>query len=131
MEKRPGLLSFLKKLPVYFSFEATAGGMSRKETVEDLAAFRSEVGGDPIISPSLVQRLDFYPRVQLPLTFAGFNLTATAGSRVTFYSNSLDPTNRSVLSQNITRGYGEFELDFRPPAFARDSSWRAFFSSVM
>jgi LPS-assembly protein len=120
IEKRPGLLSFLKRLPVYFSFEGTAGGMSRKETVEDLTAFRAEVGGDPIISPSLVQRLDFHPRVQVPLTFAGFNVTATASSRVTFYSNQIDPASRSVLSQNLTRGYGEFELDFRPPAFARD-----------
>ncbi|HEX4899254.1 MAG TPA: LPS assembly protein LptD, partial [Pyrinomonadaceae bacterium] len=120
IEKRPGLLSFLKRLPVYFSFEGTAGGMSRKETVEDLIAFRAEVGGEPIISPSLVQRLDFHPRVQVPLTFAGFNITASASSRVTFYSNQLDPTTRSVLSQNLTRGYGEFELDFRPPAFARD-----------
>ena len=120
IEKRPGLLSFLKNLPLYFSFEGDAGGMSRKETVEDLVAFRTQAGGDPIISPSLVQRLDFHPRVQLPLTFAGFNLTATASSRVTFYSNQLDPNNRSVLSQNLTRGYGEFELDFRPPAFARD-----------
>ena len=120
IEKRPGLLSFLKRLPVYFSFEGTAGGMSRKETVEDLAAFRAEVGGEPIISPSLVQRLDFRPRVQVPLTFAGFNITATASSRVTFYSNQIDPASRSVLSQNLTRGYGEFELDFRPPAFARD-----------
>ena len=120
IEKRPGLLSFLKRIPVYFSFEGTAGGMSRKETVEDLTAFRSEVGGEPIISPSLVQRLDFHPRVQVPLTFAGFNLTATASSRVTFYSNQIDPATRSILSQNLTRGYGEFELDFRPPAFARD-----------
>jgi LPS-assembly protein len=39
---------------------------------------------------------------------------------VTFYSNSLDPTTRDVLSRNLTRSYGEFELDVRPPAFARD-----------
>lgn len=120
IEKRPGLLSFLKRLPIYFSFEGTAGGMSRKETVEDLTAFREQVGGEPIVSPSMVQRLDFHPRVQVPLTFAGFNITATASSRVSFYSNQIDPATRSVLSQNLTRGYGEFELDFRPPAFARD-----------
>jgi LPS-assembly protein len=54
------------------------------------------------------------------MNFAGFSITATAGGRATFYSNSLDPTNRSILSQNLTRGYGEFELDFRPPAFAKD-----------
>jgi len=120
IEKRASPLSFLKKLPVYFSFEAGAEGVSRKESVDDLLAFRSEVGGDPIISPSLVQRLDFHPRVALPLSFAGFSVTATAARRVTFYSNSMDQANRSVLSRNLTRGYGEFELDVRPPALAKD-----------
>jgi LPS-assembly protein len=120
IEKRASPLSFLKKLPVYFSFEAGAEGVSRKETVEDLVAFRQQVGGDPIVSPSIVQRLDFHPRVALPISFAGFSITATAGGRATFYSNSLDPTNRSVLSENLTRGYGEFELDLRPPALAKD-----------
>ena len=120
MEKRPSPLSFFKKLPIYFSFEAGADGVSRKETVEDITLFRSEVDGDPIVSPSMVQRLDFYPRLALPLSFAGWSLTATGGGRVTFYSNSLDPTNRNVLSRNLTRAYGEFELDFRPPAFFKD-----------
>ncbi|MGH9967672.1 MAG: LPS-assembly protein LptD [Pyrinomonadaceae bacterium] len=120
IDKRASPLSFIKKLPVYFSFEGGAEGLSRKESVEDLTGFRNEVGGEPIISPSLVQRLDFHPRVTLPLTFAGFSVTATAGARATFYSNSLDPADRSVLSRNLTRGYGEFELDVRPPAFARD-----------
>ena len=120
IERRPGLLSFIKRLPVYFSFEGAAEGVSRKVTVDDPVAFRNDVGGDPIISPSLVQRLDFHPRVQVPVHFAGFNVTASLNARATFYSNSLNPANRSVLSQNLTREYGEFELDFRPPAFARD-----------
>ena len=120
IEKRPSLRSFLKKLPVYFSFEGGAEGLSRKESVDDLVAFRTEVGGDPIFSPSMVQRLDFHPRVALPINFAGFSITATAGARATFYSNSLDPTNRAVLSTNLTRGYGEFELDVRPPALAKN-----------
>ncbi|MFN2515196.1 MAG: LPS-assembly protein LptD [Pyrinomonadaceae bacterium] len=119
-EKRASLLSFFKKLPVYFSFESGAEGVSRKETVEDLIAFRRDAGGDPIVSPSIVQRLDFHPRLQIPLYFFGVSLTATAGGRATFYSNSIDPTNRSILGRNITRGYGEFELDFRPPALAKD-----------
>ncbi|MEP6922464.1 MAG: LPS assembly protein LptD [bacterium] len=129
IEKRPSPLSFLKKIPVYFSFEGGAEGVSRKETVDDLLAFRNQVGGDPIISPSLVQRLDYHPRLSLPLSFAGFNVTATAGARVTFYSNSLDPATRNVLSSNLTRGYGEFELDVRPPALAKDFQHRngAFF----
>jgi LPS-assembly protein len=119
-EKRATPLDFIKKLPVYFSYEAGAEGVSRKETTDDLIAFRLAAGGDPIISPSIVQRLDFHPRVQIPLYFYGISVTATAGARATFYSNSIDPTNRAILAQNITRSYGEFELDVRPPALAKD-----------
>lgn len=120
IEKRATVLDFLKKLPVYYSFEASADGASRKETVDDLIAFRRDVGGDPIVSPSIVQRLDYHPKLQVPLYFYGMSLTASAGGRITFYSNSIDPVNRQVLSRNLTRGYGEVELDFRPPAFFKD-----------
>lgn len=120
MDKRPSPLNFIKRIPVYFSFEASAEGMSRKEAVDDLIAFRRDVNGDPIITPSVVQRLDFHPRLQLPFNFFGFSITATAGGRATYYSNSIDPINRAILSRDITRAYGEFELDVRPPAFAKD-----------
>jgi LPS-assembly protein len=119
-EKRPTALNFLKKLPVYFSYEAAAEGVSRKETVDDLIAFRRDAGGEPIISPSIVQRLDLHPRLQIPLYFYGVSVTASAAGRVTFYSNSIDPANRAILSRNLTRAYGEFELDIRPPALAKD-----------
>jgi LPS-assembly protein len=120
MDKRPTILRFLDKLPVYFSFEGAAEGTSRKETVEDGAQFVSDVGGNPIITPSIVQRLDVHPRFELPLSFSGWNITASANGRVTFYSNSLDPTTRDVLGRNVTRSYGEFEFDVRPPALAKD-----------
>ncbi|MDQ1706815.1 MAG: LPS-assembly protein [Pyrinomonadaceae bacterium] len=120
IEKRATPLDFIKRLPVYYSFEASADGLSRKETVDDLIAFRRDVGGDPIITPSVVQRLDFHPRLQLPLHFYGVSVTASATARMTFYSNSIDPVNRAILSHNITRAYGEFELDVRPPALFKD-----------
>jgi len=120
IDKRPAILSFLKSLPVYFSFSGAADGVSRKETVEDTVQFVSDVGGNPIISPSIVQRLDLHPRFELPLSFAGWSITASGAGRVTFYSNSMDPVNRDVLSRNVTRSYGEFELDVRPPALAKD-----------
>jgi LPS-assembly protein len=122
IEKRGSPLDFIKKLPVYFSYEASADGVSRKETVEDVIAFRRDVRGEPIITPSIVQRLDFHPRVQIPLYFFGVSLTTTIGARATFYSNSIDPVSRTVLSQNLTRSYTEFELDLRPPALAKDYS---------
>jgi LPS transport system D len=120
-DKRPGLLSWLKgKLPLYFSFQSSVAGMSRKETVEDPAALLANGIKNPIITPSIVQRLDFRPEVTLPLNFDGWNLTATAAARGTFYSNSIDPLTRLVLPANVTRVYGEFTLDLRPPALARN-----------
>jgi LPS-assembly protein len=120
-EKRPGLVSWLKeRLPVYFSYESGVEGVSRKETVEDLATFLAEGNQNPVITPSIVQRLDFHPAATLPLSFGGWGLTATARLRATYYSNSIDPLTRLVLARDVTRGYGEFEFDVRPPALARN-----------
>ncbi|HEX8351928.1 MAG TPA: LPS assembly protein LptD [Pyrinomonadaceae bacterium] len=120
-EKRPGLVSWLKdRLPVYFSFESGVEGVSRKETVEDLATFLAEGNQNPVITPSIVQRLDFHPSAMLPLSFAGWGVTATARVRGTYYSNSIDPLTRIVLPKDVLRGYGEFSLDVRPPALARN-----------
>ena len=120
IDRRPSPLSFVKKIPFYFSYEGGAEGVSRKETANDLAGFRALAGRDPIVSPSMVQRLDFHPRVEVPLTFAGWSLTGVAAGRVTYYSDSFDPKSQLVSSRNVTRGYGEFEVDLRPPALARD-----------
>ncbi|MBV9927078.1 MAG: LPS-assembly protein LptD [Acidobacteria bacterium] len=120
-EKRPGLISWLKdKVPAYFSYESSIEGVSRKETVEDLGTFLAEGNQNPIITPSIVQRLDFRPGVTLPLDVQGWGLTFTGHVRATYYSNSIDPLTRLVLSKDVTRGYGEFEFDLRPPALARN-----------
>ncbi|MDT5269456.1 MAG: LPS-assembly protein [Acidobacteriota bacterium] len=120
-EKRPGLVSWLKdKLPVYFSYESSIEGVSRKETVEDLATFLAEGNQNPIITPSIVQRLDFMPTATLPLDLNGWGVTLTGRVRATYYSNSIDPVTRLVLPKDVVRGYGEFEFDVRPPALARN-----------
>jgi LPS-assembly protein len=120
LDRRPSPLQWLESLPVYFSFESGVEGVSRKETPGDLVLFRQEAGRDPITTPSIVQRFDFHPSLTLPLSFAGWSLTATAGGRVTYYSNSIDPTTKLVLARDVVRGYGEFEFDLRPPALARN-----------
>ncbi|HXM36097.1 MAG TPA: LPS assembly protein LptD, partial [Pyrinomonadaceae bacterium] len=120
IDKRPSPLDFLKKLPVYFSYEGGAEGVSRKESTDDANAFRQQVGRLPLASPSMVQRLDIHPRIEVPLNFAGWSLTGTAAGRVTFYSDSIDPGTQNLSNRNVTRTYGEFEVDLRPPAFARD-----------
>ncbi|HVG38859.1 MAG TPA: LPS assembly protein LptD [Pyrinomonadaceae bacterium] len=119
-EKRPSALSYFKKVPLYFSIGSSLDGVSRKETVEDLAAFQAEGNGNPIITPSVVQRLDVFPRFSLPLYRNGWSLTASAGARATYYSSSIDPATRLVLTRDVARGYGDFEVDLRPPALARN-----------
>ena len=120
-DKRPGVLARLTaKVPLYFSMESSVEGVSRKETVEDLAAFLDEGNVNPIITPSIVQRLDAHPKLTLPLDLGGWGVTATGRLRGTFYSNSLEPPTRLVLSRDLVRSYGEFQLDVRPPALARN-----------
>ncbi|MBC7932421.1 MAG: LPS-assembly protein LptD [Rubrivivax sp.] len=121
VDKRPGLVSWLKdELPVYFSFETSLEGVSRKETVEDLATFLAEGNQNPVITPSIVQRLDIHPRLSVPFDIGGWGITATARLRGTYYSNSIDPLTRLVLPSDVVRGSGEFNLDVRPPALARN-----------
>ena len=116
-EKRPTMLSFLA--PLYFSFQTSVEGVSRREEVDDAAAYRAVAGQDPVVSPVLGQRLDLYPRVTLPINTKYFNLTATGGGRVTYYSNSFSDM-RQVTGRDLIRKYGEFELDLRPVGLARN-----------
>lgn len=120
LDHRPSPLRWFKKIPVYFSFESAAEGVSRKETPFDVASFMTNAGRAAIITPSVVQRMDFHPSVSIPFDFNGWSLTATAGARATYYSNSIDPTTQLVSARDVVRGYGEFELDLRPPALARN-----------
>jgi LPS-assembly protein len=120
LQKRPSPLSFFEKLPVYFSFEGALEGMSRKETVEDLATFERETGGNPLITPSVVQRLDVNPTFSVPVYFGGWSATATASLRGTYYSNSIDPLTRLVLGRDVSRAYANLSFDVRSPALARN-----------
>lgn len=138
-DKRPSAIERIKSLPVYFSFESALEGVSRKETPEVAPLPGTEnaplldTNTATLITPSIVQRFDFHPRLSLPLdpggAFTGWRLTATAGARATYYSNSLASDSlvsgsRIATSRNLVRGYGEFEFDVRPPAFARNFTKR-------
>src|SRR6266571_8355422 len=79
-----------------------------------------EKKNEPIITPSVVQRFDFHPQLEIPLDFDGWTLTTTLGGRATYYSNSIDPVTKLILSRDVVRGYGELELELRPPALARN-----------
>lgn len=116
-EKRLSPLSFFKS--AYFSFKTSIEGVSRREEVDDLNAYRLQTGSDPIVTPTLGQRFDIHPQISIPISSKYFNFTATVGGRVTYYSNSLDNLRR-VIGRDVIRKYGEFEFDARPVALAKN-----------
>lgn len=116
-EKRPSMLSFLK--PLYFSFQASGEGVMRKEEIDDLTLYQQTAGTDPTVMPGIAQRLDFFPQVTLPIHTKYLNITATAGGRVTYYSNSFNDMRR-IVGSDVVRKYGEFQLDVRPVALAKN-----------
>ena len=116
-DKRPSEISFLKN--VYFSFKTSLEGVSRREEVDDVGLYVQQTRNEPLISPAIGQRFDIHPQVSVPFNFKYVSLTATAGTRVTYYSNSLDGFRR-IVGRDVIRKYGEFELDVRPVALARN-----------
>jgi LPS-assembly protein len=116
-EKRPTEFSFLKN--VYFSFKTSLEGISRRETAENLTLYQQQTGNDPVLSPAIGQRFDVHPQIEVPFYFKYLNLTATFGARVTYYSNSFNDM-RQVVGRDVIRKYGEFQLDFRPVALAKN-----------
>jgi len=116
-EKRPSLIA--RALPAYFSFRTSLEGTARREEVDDISLYRAQTGGDPIVTPAIGQRFDVYPQFMLPINSKYVNFTATAGGRITYYSNSLDGFRR-VTGRDVIRKYGEFTFDVRPVALARN-----------
>ncbi|MBX7055707.1 MAG: LPS assembly protein LptD [Pyrinomonadaceae bacterium] len=116
-EKRPSMLSFLNG--VYFSFKTSLEGVSRQEDIDDRVLYQQITGGVPVVTPSLGQRLDFYPQVTAPFSTKYVNFTLTGAVRATYYSNSFDAARR-VVGRDLVRKYGEFQFDVRPVALARN-----------
>jgi LPS-assembly protein len=100
-------LKIAKRLPIYVSFRSAAEGVSRAEAT--------------VQTPSVVQRLDFQPRITIPLpSLGGLAITPSLTLRSTFYSDTLDPTDRlNILGQSLHRTYLELAVDLRPPALER------------
>lgn len=116
-EKKPSRLSFFDR--AYFSYRTSIEGVARREEVDSVELYRQVAGSDPSTSPALGQRLDIHPQFIFPLHTKYFSLTATAGARVTYYSDSFSDM-RQIIGKDLLRKYGEFELDFRPVALARN-----------
>src|SRR3974377_2435446 len=95
----------LKNLPVYLSFTSFAGAVYRDDEF--------------ISTPGFVPRVEFAPKVTIPIHFGDWlGLTGSATFRTTYYGDSLNSAG-DVSGQSITRNTGEFAVEFRPPTLER------------
>ena len=92
-------------VPVYFSFDAFADAVGRT---------------DPTMkTPDFVDRVEFAPRVTVPLHFGPWlGVTTSAAFRTTRYEDSLDSAG-NVVDAAIIRNTGEFSVQLRPPVLER------------
>lgn len=98
----------LGQTPLYFSFDASAGGVGRAQPGLQL--------------PDLTERLDFHPQFTLRFKpFWGFHFTPSLGARTTLYGSSLDfsPQGVPYSSSHLNRLLAEFSLDLRPPSLEK------------
>jgi LPS-assembly protein len=98
--------TFLKHLPVYFSFDAFTGAEHRGESVT------------PFETPGFVERTEFAPSVTMPLHFDGWlDVTPSFTFRSTYYGGQL--RNGAYSGLGLFRDTEEFSLDIRLPIFER------------
>jgi LPS-assembly protein len=106
--------------PVWWGFTGSAGAMSRF----DYPSFRTSAE---------VPRVDFYPRVSMPLHFDGWTFRPNAAFRGTWYGKSQFPSDLDQIpvlrSAGTTRSDVETGFELRPPALERDfdSPWLVHF----
>jgi LPS-assembly protein len=90
-------------VPVWFSFNSSAGFLDRSEP--------------EFQTPTFTSRVDVYPEVTTAFHFDGFNLTASGAIRETDYSDSI--VNGVIVDKGILRNARELNVHLIPPAFER------------
>ena len=105
--------SLWRNLPVYFSFDSFAGAVNRSDSIMPTPSYT------PIETPDDVSRMEFAPRVTVPLHFGPWlGVTASAALRSTRYGDSLNSAG-VVSGEAIARNTGEFTVELRPPVLER------------
>ena len=90
-------------IPLYFSFDATGGLLSRGQPLFESRAF--------------VDRLDFQPRISSAFHWKGIQILPAFSVEETSYGESM--SNDSVVAQRYLRSSREFDLDVILPSLYR------------
>jgi LPS-assembly protein len=106
----------VKDLPLWFSFDSSAGLMSRSEPDFSGSTLVYDYKTSPFVS-----RLRFDPRVSSAFHFLGIRFTPSFGLHEAFYgeSQTLEGSLYHTNGSDITRSARDFTLDMMLPAFER------------
>ncbi|MBI4463775.1 MAG: LPS-assembly protein LptD, partial [Acidobacteria bacterium] len=97
-----------RKAPVWVSWDSSAGLMSRSEPGP---------GREGRVKTSTLERLDFSPRLTLPLQWKGMGLTTAFGYRFTHYGGQRH--DQQLSGKSLFRGTRELTLRLDLPALSK------------
>ncbi len=92
-------------LPVWFSFESSAGLYDRTQPEYQSRQF--------------VDRLDVYPHLSTAMHYRGWNVSASVGARETQYGSSLNTQTGLATGSAMLRSAREVKLEILPPSLER------------
>ena len=113
----------LGRTPFYWSFDASAGGLSRSEPSECSTQFLFHSCTPAFRTGNLLGRFDLNPEISMPLLFRGWSLRPELILHETYYSERLtgetgvDPG--LAVSNGTNRQALETAVELRPPTLER------------
>jgi LPS-assembly protein len=113
----------LGRMPLYWSFDSSAAGLSRSEPQLGTCAGFIESCTPAFRTGNLVERFDMNPAISMPLLFRGWSLRPELTLHETYYTERLIAATREnpaqAASDAINRQALETAVELRPPALER------------
>jgi LPS-assembly protein len=110
----------LGRIPLYWSFDASATGLSRSEPQQGNCPGPVESCTPAFRTGNLLERFDLNPEISMPLLFRGWSLRPTLTLHETYYTERLVGQNPGqAISDAINRQALETAVEVRPPAVER------------
>jgi LPS-assembly protein len=110
----------LGRTPLYWSFDASAAGLSRSEPQQCATSGLVPSCSPPFRTGNLLGRFDLNPAISLALLFRGWSLRPELTLHETYYTERLVGQNPGqALSDPINRQALETAVELRPPVLER------------
>jgi len=116
----------LGNTPLYWSFEAAAEGLQRRQAPEVSQSGLLQPG---LRTAALVGRFDLAPSLSMPMQWRGWSFRPALALRDTFYTEELKPATlhmpEEAVNDILNRKSLEASVELRPPALSRvfDHPW--------